>query len=193
MTNIRKILLTTDFSPTSFEAFEATKTVASKFDSEILLAHVDDDRYPAILVEYAAVRLEEIRQRQSEASAQQLSELAKERLGAFKTRTLMPQGVPHVEIVRLAEEQGVDLIVMATHGRGFLSHAIMGSTTERVLPRALPRTGGPDARGGLTGKLTRSPLVAEELQVGTGAGRSAPEDVEPSGPSSAPASAATRK
>ena len=47
----------------------------------------------------------------------------------------MVGGVPHAEIVRLATERNVDVIVMATHGRGFISHAMMGSTTERVLRR----------------------------------------------------------
>jgi nucleotide-binding universal stress UspA family protein len=41
-----------------------------------------------------------------------------------------------MEIVRLAEERQADLVVMATHGRGFISHAILGSTAERVLRRA---------------------------------------------------------
>ena len=45
-------------------------------------------------------------------------------------------GIAHLEIVRIAEERQVDMIVMATHGRGFISHALMGSTTERVLRRA---------------------------------------------------------
>ena len=45
-------------------------------------------------------------------------------------------GTPHTEIVGLAEELRVDLIVMATHGRGFISQAILGSTTDRVLRHA---------------------------------------------------------
>jgi nucleotide-binding universal stress UspA family protein len=38
--------------------------------------------------------------------------------------------------VKFAEDNAIDLIVMATHGRGFFSHAILGSTTERVVRRA---------------------------------------------------------
>jgi nucleotide-binding universal stress UspA family protein len=41
-----------------------------------------------------------------------------------------------LEIVRLAKERGADLIVMATHGHGFFTHAFLGSTTDRVLRRA---------------------------------------------------------
>ena len=45
-------------------------------------------------------------------------------------------GVPHKEIVRLAEEQGAGLIVIGMHGHGYLAHALSGSTAERVLHRA---------------------------------------------------------
>jgi len=51
-----------------------------------------------------------------------------------QTRVLA--GTPHREIVRFAEEQQADLVVMATHGRGFIVHALMGSTTERVIRHA---------------------------------------------------------
>ncbi|AFK18665.1 universal stress protein [Haloferax mediterranei ATCC 33500] len=42
-------------------------------------------------------------------------------------------GVPSREILDTADEVGADLIVMATHGRTGLRHAILGSTTERVV------------------------------------------------------------
>ena len=66
-----------------------------------------------------------------------LAELVDQRFaGRAEVVTEVPRGSPHIEIVRLAEERGADLIVMATHGRGFISHAILGSTTERVVRRA---------------------------------------------------------
>jgi nucleotide-binding universal stress UspA family protein len=40
------------------------------------------------------------------------------------------------EIIQFAEESGADLIVMATHGRGGLSHILMGSTAEQVIRKA---------------------------------------------------------
>src|SRR5262249_24817442 len=56
---------------------------------------------------------------------QQLKELTPE--------LVLRSGAPHIEIVRYAKERGIDLIVMGTHGRGFMSHAVMGSVTERVV------------------------------------------------------------
>ena len=46
------------------------------------------------------------------------------------------QGTVHEEVIRLARERKVDLIVVGMHGHGFLSHALAGSTAERVLHRA---------------------------------------------------------
>ena len=45
-------------------------------------------------------------------------------------------GVPHQEIVRYAAERSIDLIVMGTHGRRGLAHALLGSVAERVVRTA---------------------------------------------------------
>jgi nucleotide-binding universal stress UspA family protein len=45
-------------------------------------------------------------------------------------------GTPHAEIVRFAKEQEFDLIVMGTHGRGFVAHAVVGSVAEKVVRHA---------------------------------------------------------
>ena len=45
-------------------------------------------------------------------------------------------GKAFVEILKYAREQNADLIVMATHGRGAISHLLMGSTAEKVVRKA---------------------------------------------------------
>jgi universal stress protein A len=40
------------------------------------------------------------------------------------------------EIAEQAHEQRTDLIVIATHGRGVIAHALLGSTAERVVRHA---------------------------------------------------------
>jgi nucleotide-binding universal stress UspA family protein len=137
MNEIRTLLLTTDFSDTSMRAFEAAATLARRFGAKILLVYVDEDRLPPLVIEYMAVGVEEILDQQRESAAERLAELARTRFDAsIAVETLVALGTPHVEIVRLAEEREADLVVMATHGRGFISHAILGSTAERVLRRS---------------------------------------------------------
>lgn len=50
--------------------------------------------------------------------------------------SIIVQGVPFVEIVKAAREYAIDLIVMGTHGRTGISHAIMGSVAETVVRKA---------------------------------------------------------
>jgi len=46
------------------------------------------------------------------------------------------EGVPWLEIVRFAQRNQIDMIVMGTHGRTGLSHAFIGSVAERVVRHA---------------------------------------------------------
>ena len=45
-------------------------------------------------------------------------------------------GGAYIEIVRYAKERDIDLIVMGTHGRGFMAHMLMGSVAEKVVRKA---------------------------------------------------------
>jgi nucleotide-binding universal stress UspA family protein len=45
-------------------------------------------------------------------------------------------GAPFVEILRYAKEQGIDLIVMGTDGRGPIVHMLIGSVAEKVVRKA---------------------------------------------------------
>lgn len=57
-------------------------------------------------------------------------------IGAGQIDRKIEFGTPHSNIVELAEREGVDLIVMSTHGRTGLDHMLMGSVTEKVVARA---------------------------------------------------------
>lgn len=137
MYEIRTILLTTDFSDTSLKALDPARALAKRFGARIVLVYVEEDRLPPLVVEYMAVGVEDVLHQQVDRAKVRLAEFARQHLAGFEdVEPIVAVGTPHVEIVRLAEEKAVDLIVMATHGRGFISHAILGSTAERVLRRA---------------------------------------------------------
>jgi nucleotide-binding universal stress UspA family protein len=65
-----------------------------------------------------------------------------ERLGALASQispsaeTCIRAGQPYYEITAAARELEVDLIVITTHGRTGLKHALLGSTAERVVRHA---------------------------------------------------------
>lgn len=136
MNDLKTILLTTDFSETSRGAIEPAIALARRFGAKLLLVHVGDFFPPVVEEYYMAINVDEIRRHAQEQARRQLAEFAEKYISEVEVEVIALVGVPHVEIVKLATERRVDLIVMATHGRGFISHAILGSTTERVLRRA---------------------------------------------------------
>ncbi len=134
MKTIERILVTTDFSETSETAFSLARRVADKFDAEIVLLHVLDAQLPPLVFEPSGVSAGQFEQQRVARAGDRLQAFAS-RLGEnIETKVIC--GTPHVEIVNFAENNPIDMIVMATHGRGFISHAILGSTTERVVRRA---------------------------------------------------------
>jgi nucleotide-binding universal stress UspA family protein len=131
---IKKILVTTDFSETSQTAFELARQVAERFDGRITLLHVQELHLPPLVLEGPSMGAEQIEREHKELAESRVAELAK-RLGP-ESESAVVAGTPYLEIGRFAKEHGFDMIVMATHGRGFFSHAILGSTTERVVRHA---------------------------------------------------------
>ena len=131
------ILLTTDFSDLSRQAVAPALSIADRFGSKILVLYVVEDRLPPFVDEYTGISLEEILQAHTERARREMARFVEQNLpGRSDVETVVAAGMPSAEVVRVAEEREVALIAMATHGRGFVSHALFGSTTERVLRRA---------------------------------------------------------
>jgi nucleotide-binding universal stress UspA family protein len=66
-----------------------------------------------------------------------LERVRRERLDAkTSARVRVVTGDPATEIVRIAKEEKIDLVVMPTHGRDGLSHAFFGSVAEKVVRHA---------------------------------------------------------
>ena len=53
--------------------------------------------------------------------------------GGIKATSLVSSGTAWLRICDLADEHGIDMIVMATHGHTGLQHVLIGSTDERVV------------------------------------------------------------
>ncbi len=134
---MKTILLTTDLSEASSHAVSPAVSLARKFGAKIILTYVGDLFPPMIEEYYVAVDLERLRKETEQRSNTALAEYAAKNIPPdVVVERAVSLGVPHIEIVRLATERQADLIVIATHGRGFISHALLGSTTERVLRRS---------------------------------------------------------
>lgn len=135
--NIQTILWPTDFSDASAHALDHAVAVAQWYSARIVALHA----YSPALVE-SPVPIGAGASEDTWAEGAEVMRL-REEVGNRQARTgldistHMIYGPPVPAIVRYASEQGVDLIVIGTHGASGFEHLILGSVTEKVLRRSL--------------------------------------------------------
>jgi nucleotide-binding universal stress UspA family protein len=130
----RRILLPTDFSAAAAQAFPQAVWFARRFGARITLVYVVPATLPAE-VSHIGIVLEENRLA-SEAEKTLAGVRNRELPADLEVDTLVLRGGPCHEICLAAARLGTDLIVLSTHGHGGLKHALLGSTTERVVRQA---------------------------------------------------------
>ncbi len=133
MSNYRTILVPTDFSPASEAALLEALELAPQLDCDVHVVNVW--QLPVYTVPDGYFMLgAEATARLVEGLEKSLAELkTKHERREVKLETHLCEGAPDVEIHRLAAEIGAGLIVMGTHGRRGLSHALLGSIAEKVV------------------------------------------------------------
>ena len=132
-----KILHPTDFSDCAAEAQEEASRLARVLGAELVLLHVSVE---APLYAEGLIGVKDVR-KVYEAQRKWAEETLDARAAALRdtgvtSRALVRVGVPAEEIVKAAAEEGVDMIVMGTHGRGGLSRFFLGSVADRVIRTA---------------------------------------------------------
>lgn len=130
----RHILVPTDFSDASQPALRYATAFARRCGGEVTLIHViEPPPYPEF--GYAHVPLKEAGLKRKAIG--KLGECCRElELAGIKNGPVIRSGSAFSEITEHARQQGVDLIVIGTHGRSAIAHALLGSTTERVVRHA---------------------------------------------------------
>jgi nucleotide-binding universal stress UspA family protein len=132
--NTKTILIPTDFSELSKEAIDVGITLARALPARIILMH--SINMPDDLDELSAAYNEYYAYVRDQASGG-LEELAKEiEANDIEAKMELVWGIPHEEIVRVAQEEEVDMIVMGTHGRKGWDRLVMGSQAEQVVRNA---------------------------------------------------------
>lgn len=136
---IRTILVPTDFSPLSNRAVTYARRFAEHFAARLILLHVTEP------VTYAPAygrfdTVEELRAAKRVAAEDSLAQLIADSeppgVKPVSCQAIVAEGDSAAETDRIAREQLVDLIVIASHGFGGLTHLLLGSTTEKVMRHA---------------------------------------------------------
>ena len=129
-----RVVVPTDFSDCSQEAWELAKRVAAAPDSELVLVHVltEAPRYgDGILGIESARKIRDEARKWAEASLEDW--VAKARAEGLDVRSALRTGVPYEEIVTLARDERADLVVIGTHGRGGMERMLIGSVADSVV------------------------------------------------------------
>jgi nucleotide-binding universal stress UspA family protein len=148
MREIKKILYATDLSQnTSSLVFSYAVDMAKKYDATIIILHAVE---PVHIVSYAGSGVAAMMKNSQKQDQETDLEEIKKRIEAFCLRTedqlgfpctqwvskiLVPLDNPVDAILKAADEEGCDTIVLGTHQKGLLSQAFLGSVTRSVLER----------------------------------------------------------
>ena len=121
MIHIKKIMVPVDFSEASKKAVNYGLSLALEFDARLVLAHIAP--YNTKLYE--------------EAKAHLLDLIPADCRECLTFETVVKSGDVRGEILGIAQDADIDLVVMGSRGRGYFERLLLGSVTERML-RKLP-------------------------------------------------------
>ena len=136
MNKIKKILAPTDYSDLSCVALSHAFETGRELGAEVVVLHVvamSDDWFSK------HTELSPVRNLMAEQKAF-LDKFLREKFAAWmnllEVRQVVELGTPYLNIAEFAERAGIDVIMMATHGRTGLDHVLLGSVTEKVIAHA---------------------------------------------------------
>lgn len=123
---VTSVLVPTDFSPTSEAALRYATEMALTLGARLYLMHVPGKTGEHFEANFPHGQFATARKGLP-------SFLTEEQIGRLQPEYVVRVGTPAEEIVRYAESCDVDLIIMGTHGRSGIAHALMGSVAEHVV------------------------------------------------------------
>jgi nucleotide-binding universal stress UspA family protein len=134
MLDIERILVPIDFSAASLEALDYAAEFSLPYEARLTILHVvEPDLHGSSLLGSDKI----LAQKEQELAETRLAELA-QAIGkrGIDCNTLVRFGVAHTEILASARQTRSNLIILSTHGRTGLAHALIGSVAEHVVREA---------------------------------------------------------
>lgn len=136
---IRSILLPTDFSECANYALSYAASLARQAGASIICVHVIEPVVPTVgytgLTE--PMPMADLSEQLEESAERELPKIgACDECNGLDVEEVIAHGDAASEIVRVAKERKVDLIVIASHGRTGLGRILFGSTAESVVRHA---------------------------------------------------------
>jgi nucleotide-binding universal stress UspA family protein len=134
---IKRILFPTDISEGSAHAVPFVTDLTKHYGAKLYIIHVMYDVARATGWYVPHISMDELYRDIETNARKEIEKCCVEELRGYKNiEYRIVRGVPHEEILKFAEENTIDLIIMGTHSRRGLDRVIFGSTAERVVRHA---------------------------------------------------------
>jgi nucleotide-binding universal stress UspA family protein len=129
-----RILVPTDGSEVVELAIEHAVEVAASNGATLYGLYVlSTDAYAGLAMESSWESVDRLLREDAETAVARVREIAERMDAGVPVETAVVEGKPSHEIVRYAEGEGCDLVVMGTHGRGGIDRLLLGSVAESVI------------------------------------------------------------
>jgi len=135
--HVKKILFPLDFAEHYDSLLPWVSTFVEKFGATLYVVFVTQDLsgYSAFYVPHG--NIQSFQAEAQAAAEKRMAELVKEHLQSFpQVETRVLQGSAAEKILELAQQEGIDLIIMGAHGRKGLERALFGSVADKVVTGA---------------------------------------------------------
>jgi nucleotide-binding universal stress UspA family protein len=134
---LKRILVPIDFSEYSKNSLRYAVPFARQFGAELILVYVVEPTVYPSDVAFGQMGIPSLERELRERGKVELDRLVEAHTGEeVAVRTMIRTGKPYLEIINVAKEETVDLIIIATHGHSGVEHVLFGSTTEKVVRKA---------------------------------------------------------
>jgi len=135
MIKITKVLVATDFSETSEPALLYGREFARAFGGTLHVLHVVENPTMWAWPEAAVVDFVQLQAELEGGAHNSLDRLltSEDRQQLKAVAAVRTSNSPALEIAAYAKAEDIDIILMGTHGRGMMSHLLMGSVAEKVV------------------------------------------------------------
>jgi nucleotide-binding universal stress UspA family protein len=131
---MKKVLWPTDFSENAEKALPYVSSLSEKYQTEVHVLYVIEELalHEAWYGEFDRTHIDKIHEWENKKAIERLGEVCSKYLeGCPLYIKHVAIGDPAQEILKLAEEEKIDMVVMATHGRR--GHFRFGSIAEKVV------------------------------------------------------------
>ena len=136
---VNKVLWPTDFSKSAEKALPYVTDLTQKYQAEIHVLYVIEDiaHHESWYGDFDKTHVDKLMEWANKSAKKRLNQICEKYLeGCPLYIKHIAIGDPVQEILKTIESEGIDLVIMGTHGRKGLEHVFFGSVAENVVKKS---------------------------------------------------------